>query len=103
MAEQPTNVPIVERFPNNDNPYPRIDENAPTGTVGHPDAALEHEPIEYDGKIVAAPVGHGVQVVTTPSEQQVEEMVKEGADTSDRWLGGLIKRRKGKEELPKAA
>ncbi len=102
MAEQQPLVPIVEHLPNGDNPHPSL-EGAPQGTLGHADEAFEHKPIEHDGKIIAAPEGHNVQVTITPSEEQVEKMLKESTEDSERWRGEQLKRNKEKAELPKAA
>lgn len=86
----PGTIPIVEHLPNGEQPHPSL-EGAPEGTIGHPDEHLEHEPIEDGGKVVAAPLGHGVQVSTVPSEEEVERMLKEGTGEGGRWLGSLFK------------
>lgn len=102
MAEQPANVPIVEHLPNGDKPHPSL-EGAPEGSVGHPDAHLEHEPVMDGKQVVAAPPGHGVVPETVPSEKDVEKMLKEGADAGGHWIGKILRRKKEKEELPEAA
>lgn len=97
----PGTIPIVEHLPNGEQSHPSL-EGAPEGTVGHPDEHLEHEPIKDGGKVVAAPPGHGVQVNTNPSEEQVERMLKEGTGEGGRWMGRWFKKKR-EQELAKAA
>ena len=103
MAEQQQPIPIVEHLPNAERPHPTIDESAPAGTIGHPDAALEHRPIEHKGQIIGAPAGYG-QNIQVLGEKEAEALIKENdPDESEHWWGKLLKRKAQKEELPKAA
>lgn len=99
----PNVVPIVEHLPNGDNPHPSL-EGAPEGSVGHPGAHLEHEPVMDGRQVVAAPPGHGVVPETVPSEEEVEKMLKEsgGAGESGHWASKFkllqLRRHKAQEE-----
>lgn len=88
----PTNIPIVEHLPTGDQTHPNTD-GLPKGTIGHPGEHLEFPPIEHEGKVVAAPEGHGVSVETIPSAEEVEKMLKEGTEETGHWLGELLKRK----------
>lgn len=96
-------IPLVERFPNSENPHPTVDETTPVGAVGHPDAALEHTPIEHEGKVIGAPQGHNAQI-EVPGEKEADELaLKANSEEAQRWGAEIAKRKKEKAELPKAA
>lgn len=78
-------------MPNGSQPYPKLD-GMPVGSVGHVGEHAEHEPIVSGGQIVAAPPGHGVQVKTIPSAEEVEKRMKEKAEEGGRWWAVFGKR-----------
>lgn len=92
MAEQQSPVPIVEHLPNGENPHPSL-EGAPEGSLGHAGAHLEHEPITDGKTVIAAPVGHNVQI-EVPGEKEAndEAMLKENPEKAERWDAGVLKR-----------
>lgn len=101
----PKTVPIVEVGPSNEYPHPKTD-GMPEGVIGHTGEHLEHDSIIDGGKTIAVPhEGHGQQVKTIPSSEEVEKLLKEGTGESGHWLGELlrIKRRAKSEELKAAA
>ncbi len=64
----------------------------PEGVLGHAGEHLEHEPITHDGKVIAAPAGHGVVIKTVPSEAEVETLLREDTGESGHWVGELLKK-----------
>lgn len=89
----PKKSPIVEVGPSSTYPHPKLD-GMPEGVIGHPGEHSEHEPITHNGKTIAVPyAGHGEKVVTTPTEQDVERLLKENARESGHWLGAFLRRR----------
>ena len=99
MAEQQPPIPIIEHLPNGDNPHPSL-EGAPQGTLGHADEALEHAPIEHEGKIIAAPEGHNAQIEVSGEKEADKLALKANPEEAERWGAEIAKRKREKEELP---